>query len=112
MTRHCNDGEVPEVKNDLNPESFYPTFGVQIYHHTGTGFPSTITALSPLKMCSLRFSIICRMASCALTELPAASIGGEKAAIPKMPGSTPMIPPPTPDLAGMPQLNIQSPVRS
>jgi hypothetical protein len=42
------------------------------------------------------------MALCARTLLPAASSGGEKAAIPNFPGETAMIAPPTPLLAGRP----------
>ena len=52
------------------------------------------------------------MAFCARTELPDPSSFGEKAAMPITPGSTPTIPPPTPVLAGMPEVKIQSPVCS
>ena len=44
------------------------------------------------------------MAFCALTEFPASSSGGEKAAMPITPGTTPSTPPPTPVLAGTPEV--------
>ena len=44
------------------------------------------------------------MADCAFTEFPTSSSGGAKAAIPNRPGITPMIPPPTPVLAGIPDV--------
>ena len=47
--------------------------------------------------------IIYLMASCAFTELPASSKGGAKAEIPITPGITPITPPPTPVLAGIPE---------
>ena len=45
-------------------------------------------------------------------ELPELSNGGAKAEIPKCPGMIPMTPPPTPVLAGIPEVYNQSPVRS
>ena len=42
------------------------------------------------------------IAFCERTLLPAASSGGEKAAMPNLPGDTAMMPPPTPLFAGRP----------
>ena len=48
--------------------------------------------------------IIYLIANCAFTELPELSNGGAKAEIPKCPGMIPMTPPPTPVLAGIPEV--------
>ena len=52
------------------------------------------------------------IANCAFTELPELSKGGAKAEMPKCPGMIPITPPPTPVLAGIPEVYNQSPVRS
>ena len=44
------------------------------------------------------------IAFCAFTEFPALSSGGAKAAMPISPGTTPIMPPPTPVLAGTPDV--------
>ena len=54
------------------------------------------------------FSMMYRIANCALTELPDSSSGGANAAIPNCPGSMPIMPPPTPVLAGIPAVYIKS----
>src|SRR6185369_8676673 len=52
------------------------------------------------------------IAFCERTLFPAASSGGENAAMPNLPGDTAMIPPPTPLLAGRPTLYSQMPESS
>src|SRR6187431_770489 len=52
------------------------------------------------------------MVFCAFTLLPASSKGGENTAIPYLPGTTAIIPPPTPLLAGTPALYNQIPESS
>ena len=51
-------------------------------------------------------------ASTPRTLLPCSSSGGAKVARPACPGSAPMMPPPTPLLAGMPTEETQSPAES
>ena len=64
--------------------------------------PVSPKALSPL------FSIMNLMAACALTEHLLLSNGGAKAAIPSIPGRTPIIPPLTPVFAGIPDAKSHS----
>lgn len=70
---------------------------------------SVIVTLSPLNTPNESLFMMNLIASCALTEFPAMSNGGAKAEMPITPGNTAITPPPTPLLAGIPAVYIQSP---
>src|SRR5512146_3290633 len=55
------------------------------------------------------FSVMYAIASCALTLFPALSSGGANTAIAPLPGTTEIMPPPTPLLDGSPTCHAQLP---
>ena len=91
--------------------AIYPqrTDDAYIYEKERLFFYSTMVTRSPLNTPKPNLFMMNLMASCALTEFPASSKGGAKADAPNTPGNTAITPPPTPLLAGIPAVYIQSP---
>src|SRR5215471_11121446 len=111
------DGSFPEIHSTCaSPRTFSPCRRVSV---VGSRFSDhdhvAITAIhfTPTERGEYRLipnlSATYAMASCAFTLLPALSSGGANTAMAPLPGTTAMIPPPTPLFAGSPTCHAQPP---